>query len=90
MPAHQNLEPVCIPAGRYYTTAQVAAYYGMSVEAVQNWIVNKYLPYVRIGKRGYLFAEKDLIAFTPPPHGPRPSGSTIPRRIVIRKRWWER
>lgn len=77
-----RIEPIVLQEGRYFTKRLAAARRGVALETTQYWITYLGLPVIHIGSRGYLIAEADLDAFTPP-RGARdqmPSHSDSTRR----------
>jgi hypothetical protein len=80
-------EPIVLREGRYFTKRLAAARCGVALETMQSWVKRFGLPVIRIGSRGYLIAQADLEAFTPPrgARTPKPSriGSTRRKRFPV-------
>lgn len=68
------IEPTEIPAGKYYTVAQIAEMQDVMVRTVQQWIDKGWLAALRVAGLGYIIHEQDLKSFLAAPRpqrGPR-------------------
>lgn len=77
-----RIEPIVLQEGRYFTKRLAAARCGVALETMQSWVKQFGLPVIRVGSRGYLIAQADLEAFTPPrgARSQKPSYSDSTRR----------